>query len=709
MAGLSNMTTGIGESISSAQKSISSLTDNFSISNLSSLFSSKLTGIISKPSPTPAKIAKVSKTAFELSPFAEKVLIDPYKTYDLAKLTQSELAIDSVINYLESLLPPDILSELNDLSELANTLMSKGLSLESFIIDLQNLIPSNFSLTSLLRNVGVLDVYNYYAHLANASDKLGIDLTQAPQRFLNKGMSNLSSMRTTFGVLPIDRRGRTLTQFGNNTAYISPVASTAVSLAYIDSLASTHVSTTSVLKGVGITNSKAVTVLRPLSSNQAGALLAGNKLLPINTPKQVITDINTNGDVVYGTISTSVHTAIVDNTGVIADTTVAGVNVINIISIGNSDNIKAMVLADSINTNIVATSIDNLGVISVDILNMAIGTHTLIVTQTIVQSIYSSINALNMGKVLKALAEIKIQGTVTWVANNTMPGDFTDLVMNIDTYGLELVTIIANAINGVGIDTVVAAIDAIATLGSTYTNALISTATLNTLDTVTNAISVIEAIAPPQYTIIKNQAVLHGIATIAGIINSKVSLSKADLAKYIEAVNSTDTALLLQLLPEFNNISATNITTIIDHLAENEPYSILDSNEDITGAYLHYAVKKGCEIAAENGNYQMVKTLIADYPGIISANTKKGLISSILRNYTITEDDIAIGFKDAAASLVETLNSLYPDWLIDTRGNDTVGSLQSILTASTDSLKLLQQYPVTSVEATLQLNNHYTR
>lgn len=141
------------------------------------------------PLPKPPVPKAIKPTAFQISPFAEKVLVDPYKTYNLNVLSQTELAIDDVADYLASILPKDLIKDLMANAQLAGALLKQGMDLASMVMQIKNALPANLNLASLLRKVDIGLVLSGTGSLLASATLRKLNLGNLPSIFIEDAFS----------------------------------------------------------------------------------------------------------------------------------------------------------------------------------------------------------------------------------------------------------------------------------------------------------------------------------------------------------------------------------------------------------------------------------------------------------------------------------------------------------------------------------------
>ena len=135
-------------------------------------------GMITNPYPSPTKPIPATKTQFQVTPFKEQNLMDPFKTLELAILTEEQLAVDQIGDVLSKFLPPELIGELTALPELANKLLKEGKDLIGTVMDLADKLPTMADLGSLLRDTPIMSVLDNIDGLMQTMSDMGTDLSK---------------------------------------------------------------------------------------------------------------------------------------------------------------------------------------------------------------------------------------------------------------------------------------------------------------------------------------------------------------------------------------------------------------------------------------------------------------------------------------------------------------------------------------------------
>jgi hypothetical protein len=690
----------------SVKASSATLSSNGSnLDDLKSLFTSELNKLPALPYPIPAKIKPVKLTDFQSSPFIEKVLVDPYKTFELNKLSKAELSIDGVTDYLSGLLPPDLVSGLRANPELLNLLNTRGMSLEGALNGLSNRLPSSISLSGLIRQNGIMSIFSHLDDFLNIAASLGFNINDLSMPFLSDGLSFLSQMSSLFNT-----RNSFGNYFGFSNKKNNNYGMTSFALANINQLALAKKPLYGMLSESGVTSSKGLLpFLIKTNSNDFITLSAGTKIIGSDSTLILIDKINDNGiDNVKTNITTIKDTFTIipnDNGTSIPDSILDLTEVFNTLGKDNTIVIKDITVPKPASTTIVANTITTYGKDVVNDINNTIQTNGLLTTKTIVETIVGLLATLSVINVLDVLAKVKQTTVAEYIATYGV-GEYTGLLNLVTTYGINLVSILANVTAKVGNSNVVSIIDAINDLGNASIAEFIAMTTVSNTKIIAKSVQAIKDTIPNNFNTVLTQVNLLGKETVYSSSMLLNKLSEENRNGFIDSLSRVDLKQALVNVDNITSLSSNDITKLATQKSYYEPYSVL-LKYGIQGKLLEYAIKKSCQLAANKGDYLMVNNLVDNYKGELSIEFKETLVNSLLKNYTIEYDNLLLG-KDISSSLfTETLFKIYPNWNITKRNNTVVGLQTPFINSSPDAIELLLLHPDTAIAAILQKNNNY--
>jgi hypothetical protein len=248
-------------------------------------------GMITNPYPSPTKPIPATKTQFQVTPFKEQNLMDPFKTLELAILTEEQLAVDQIGDVLSKFLPPELIGELTALPELANKLLQEGKDLIGTVMDLADKLPTMADLGSLLRDTPIMSVLDNIDGLMQTMSDIGTDISSVTTSDLS-GMfdflgNDSSQSGDTSGVSTITDSMSTLDQS------IPPVTNirnaTAIVYGISSSIVNTPISLSSIMNMYGVSSPVAVLgTIQSMSSTAFQSNVTTLKLLSSQPIEQTI-------------------------------------------------------------------------------------------------------------------------------------------------------------------------------------------------------------------------------------------------------------------------------------------------------------------------------------------------------------------------------------------------------------------------------------
>ena len=692
LANLTNLATSIGNSVTAGIDMVTGLSANITgglagLTNFASNVTAALMGLITTPFPAQSPIVPLDITPYQVSPYMEKVTVDPYRTYELNILSETQLMVDDLVDYLSSVLPPDLINALNTLPALISFLNATGNTLAAVISTLAGLLPAGVSLVNLIRFNPFMDILYAIDAFVDGVSQTNCPPTEFNNVFCNNAFQYIASAKYVSNI--------SRPNLAKMSIYVGKVASNAAyPVSNISVLANSNVATKHVVqltKTVSAVKFNIVaTNLAKLGTSKSTKLINHNSSTLINTTKTIADNLPP-------------YTAVVNSKN----------------SLGRPNTTK---LINALNTSKTATT----GLLTaIPILSMPI-VHNVaniikIGTITAIPTLITTVTHLNPINLQAELSAIKLTDIDTYQLTHTNP-DYTDLYNSIKTYGIDnisgFVTGLTNTsqatinslvinIDALGVDNnykdIVAIIQdkSYAVVNTAVTSLAINS--ISDLNTALNQVDTINAIPP-----LLDNLTDADTTDLATVVNTAIVGLTINPLLYTLIISATiDTALLTTVIPDITALSSNDIVSITKQMVTSEPYNLLLSS-NISGVILTLAITKSLQAAAEAGNVKMVADLVINYNGTLTKNYRLYLITTLLANYKETDDEILLGQELAASNLIALLDIIHPTWLFTSRGNNLVYNHYPWLTASKDALKVLLYFYDTAMPSILQSDNKYS-
>jgi hypothetical protein len=673
-----------------------------------------LTKPITTTSPKGTKSSPLAKTSFELNPFAEMKFIDPYAPKDMASLTEAELGIDNVISYLESIIPSDLLSTLMNLPDLANELLNRADTLESFVLKIKDQFTFNLSFQDALRNLGIMKIY---ANLEGFKDRylaLGNRFEDMGDRFFQKGMSTMDRARSRYGYSSYGSYSSGLWNGDVNKTLTSRYAITGIAVAQTEQMANNHKSYSTIFRESGnINNSTLTRVSLNTPNKDLPIIIGGIKVVGGVRSAGIIDDISTSStDKVIKKI-TDISTTLA-STKVQPETPIDEEQIENIRSVDNLTLDKTLDLKDIItgstipNEQLTNTS-DLITAIGVDgtryIKTQLTSSGVVFVRDTHVVIIRRTVSKFNVSTMQDILTYIDDNSLLDWIATHdrTPVDEFITLLEDED---YELTKYIVNSLVIIDIGEMETRLT---TLDSTSDASItaINTLSLNSPETFNKDVARIIAMPDTDFKTISKLATNYGTSSLLMYSDLVNTLLVENLTPLITSLGNTSLEDVATLTPILSTISDEDASNIMSSLVANDPNKILTSYSDLVNPFLNFAIHETCLNYANLGEYTTVKDLITTYPNSMSYNEKKDLVKLLLKNYKITDNDILLGYTQSASLFLDTLLQLDPNLLITDRNGSSIKTISPWLNASKDALYLLKHNPLCSVGITIRQNKQF--
>jgi hypothetical protein len=299
--------------------------------------------------------------------------------------------------------------------------------------------------------------------------------------------------------------------------------------------------------------------------------------------------------------------------------------------------------------------------------------------------------------------EVKSIGLVNYQQQNpTTP--FHTLVVDAIVLGVQILDVCISLHNDVIVENLlyqpdptptIAVIDIVQTLPQpviqTVTNN-ISTHNLHTwLNTIlTYGANVVGTCSTPIKNIIGDSVSISD--TVVGIVSlMPENIPEKDLQRFY--------ASMVQL-------SDNQTSTIKTRLALTEVSSMIDT-VGVDGSVLVTLLKSATLVAANAGNLRVLRNLFTRYRDVLTRDYSLFIITTLLSKYELTNDDKVVGGKLSSLNLTSTIQLILYNWNLVRRGTNLVYNNAPLLTASSDSLKLLLLDSENQIGSIIQLDCKY--
>lgn len=628
---------------------------------------------VTSPNPPPPLIKPLSKTSFQVSPFLEKNLLDPYKTSTLVNLTKADLAIDNIVDYLQNLLPPELIDEISKDVAFAQQLIATGLTINQAVNDLISQLNSGSLLQNLLRNLPISSLINLLPSFLRSIANAGLNGLILADAFYVNGLIAYNSFSGLIDNLGYENNYTSFTSINNvnQTDYstvTNPVADASVVLAIVSTMAYSNTSYLHYLNSISVNNSVTLLPLvNNISSSQFATLANGVQMLGISSSTQLVNIVNIIATIGQANLTIltnllSAHNAPITNLS----------SYINVFGLTDMNSLYSCLLANgTTNTNTIITTINT----------------------------FTSTNVYNVLNIVKA---VQVSGYLLTDSSGT----YTSLLNLVNTYGINTVFSMAYVVFDITASTLSTIIGYITTVTLSSFNSLLTLANTYTPNVINTIVLELNSIS---------STILNGVIANINLIETNGdltsitafgTLSVTNTAALSSVLLAVDTNIVLVNITNLNSLSAANIVNISTQISNYEPYTTI-SNFGISGLILNYTVRLALETSAKAGNYNMLLNILNNYSGIITQDYRKYLVNTLLKNYVFTTDDAVSGVSLAGKYLVQALNSIYSGWYTDVRSGETVYTQLPFLNASNDALMVLSNYAYTEIPAIFQIDNNY--
>ena len=490
------------------------------------------------PMPEPVATTPPTSTDFEISPYLEKVVLDPYKPLPLGVLNQHELMVDDVLSYLSSVIPPNLVDVLYSIPGVNNLLAAAGQSIDQFVSSLVGMLPPNLSLGSVLGSIAngamaglssIGQLVGNIAAVANTALAIGMNIAAIPGQIINDALGYMANMGVQINVSAFISDSNNLSTRNTINGVANPSVSlpamAGLSLGIINHSVSNPVPCVNAVRTINTPYKPTllVPVMKSTSSSSFPAITKTTKAIGI-TPATTITKAvkaagatqvksviattaSANAPATFknaATASKAIGQTSAKKLAAVISAHPAATTAIssNIATYGNTKikNLNAILSNSSVaSTNTLVVNLADLPTNTVSTLITSIKTHTAPVTTSIVESL-SALPGTSLTPIIVSISANGVLKTTNVVNNiSVLPsadvltmlsdiaatssdayiaangvGPYAAILSDVTTYGLDTITAIATTLNDMG-PTAQADYSTVSTLVSTYGVDTIST------------------------------------------------------------------------------------------------------------------------------------------------------------------------------------------------------------------------------------------
>lgn len=624
-------------------------------------------------------------TPFQTDPDREIQVLDPYDTEALSSLSGEPL-VDSPSN--DSVFPAELVkTAVNDL-KLSKVLSDTGMTLSQYTSKVNNLLPTNVNLTTMLRSLSITDIeLNYNRLLAEVGGNI---LSGKDTNFITAVLSNISGFSdvvnldkyveqvcsnvNTTGAGSDDVVGASMA-LGNITASLNCSAILGIA-DRVDALGIPGLS--NYILGVNDVGYRDVEDISNISKNYD----------PSNTSAAigVLTDYTSDANSPYlDTLSTI--------------PSVEEVTFTNLRTVKYTDCTSCITLAENSDIQLIQTLAELFllmdaypsGVLLADINDFTLNT---------VKAIHVELSKLDIVAAVAFTAALIAAGSTTaWVAANPTVTTYDGLIGVIDSIPVALDDvdrIVNNAslmITGEAIE-IINVIDSVSVADS---NILMTLCNENSFSTIVSLLSDIQSVGVESIKAILNVAVNDtGLVQMAKLNSAVEALSLESVISLNRIYSDNDAAKLLTISSGVLTLPSEDLDALLNVIKAVDIYAILTTtplNDDI----LNISILKALTLAAKAGRVDSVNSLI--HVSKITLNTfqRNILVYEVISNYVIDPD---LGTRDPYVKSTELLDQLLilsPTFLEVDRAGTLVNNQGIFTSATTDLIFILKHEPRTRV------------
>lgn len=644
-------------------------------------------GIIVSPIPPPPPMRPISPTAFQVSPYAEKILVDPYKTIELDVLSKDQLAVDNVIDYLSSVVPPELLDELKKLPDIANYLVAKGKDLSSVVYGIMGKLPSLSDLSEVLRNSSLMTIINNVDSFVTSAINAGENINTMASSVIANAFSFIDQATNIIGSVE-DNVSNVITDASLLYATIVDIPA-----------AATQMFNTLVNAGVDSVGNF-VSLLSNVGSDTFYSFAHVVNSVDQSTAVNACTAIHILGKTTYNA-NVSAITTLNNNTLL--------TNVANVTNVIGYTNVSA--IATVVSTNGAAVTNSMPGFTEYQSADLTIIINFINANSlAAAEGILTHINAVTLTQMQTLLLSVTALGVPGYIAAHGN-GIYTNVLTDMTNYGIPIAQALTDCLAIDSSVNLIAFMTSVSTLG-TSANTLLSIVTSfgpSNLQTIVTAFTSVSSLVVTQaMTIVTTLTPGGTLAALAiNALLASGALSNLDVTSFITTAANVPVVITTSNIPQIQSLTPAKITTIINAIAVNEIYTKV-SNANLNGELLDYTVRSLALSAAKNGNYKQILNILANYAPGFTTDYNRYLVTTLLANYSITKDDTAMGLSNASTYFVNALNAIYQNWNGYTRNTTPIGLLAPYVTASKDSITLLLKNPTMALQAIIQYDNKYS-
>lgn len=699
------MQTGIGETIDTASSEITDMASS-AYDSVKDLFGFGDTPKPVAPTPTPVPLKKIVESDFTMSPTIEKVLMDPFDAIGLKTLSATDLGIDKVVDYLSSVIPTDLLSAVKSAPGLAETLLNKAKSLESFVGDLSRKLPQNCSIGSLLRKSSIMDIYENIDEFKSTCSQLAVKVERMPESFTSDSLRFMSNMRQAFDTTKYTKMFGNMANIDSITGTKSyrhtPIGITGVTLANVNLTATGKSTAVGMFVSAGVTDNKAaVSVIRKTLPTEFASLCAGTKLLGLNRSTTLLDAMD-----IYRGSTLKIITEAIYNHHHVGKVIGADITTLSNITAAYGSGVINNFYANSTDTSLLAVCmfLKEYGLTTLKVINTSINDNGETLTVANFTAAASWLTTFQSPTVVTLLNVIKDIGVNEYLTQHPST-PYGDVLAMVVATGIDYVIAVFNVLLLLPLDSVVSIITDIGQLPLGVIDNIILTGSADH-NVPAALLGLIETIPTDKYLQYMSMVSQYGAQLVDAVI---VGINASGLNNFITFVSNVEKIGVESTktnLKTFISLSPESVVTIATHISYNNPLLQLQKIHP-SGPFLHYSVKKSCEICAKAGKALMVESLVVGYAGKILDNERYQYVMDILTYYVPDDDDTVIGQDLAAKHFVTALFSICPTWDIVKGNNASIANMVPYIRANSAALNLLLHDDRTCIAAAIQKDNMY--
>jgi hypothetical protein len=658
-------------------------------------------GIITPPFPMAVRPIIPTVNSFRRTPFAESNLIDPFKTFELAVLTEEQLAVDVITDTINTILPPEMVNEILAMPDFVDYLLATGQDIMGVLGNIMNQLPSLSSLGNLLRACPIMSVINSIAGVVNAAISMGLSLVHFAEGAIIATFQFISNVASAVNSVIYNAEF----MVGSVLATVGAIASVGTSILYSAALVAgvasmmigTGISLVSTLATIGVGSVAAIVgISSMMSSSIFGAVATTVALLPLAVASSI--------GMAVGTIAAVGASVLVNAVAGLTNGLVVGA-LSTIAAVGGMAAIATYsALAAIYSPVVMASSFTNIGYYSSGQMGY-------------ISSCYSGYSAFNLNAIIQEFSQfalLDLQNFALQLSSMGIPlyleqygsSPYLPLVRFAQSYGSSIINIGITAVQHNASYTLpvfsqdnrahaIQLITVLSAVGGTYAQTL-----------TTFGLTDLNAANAELVGLISTFGETAVLTSVGSLVTALTTTSAASLIQLVDSTSSYPSKTLSSAFSAMSQLTVANIQSIVSKLSLTELVTLIH-NFNITGEVLNFLIRQLTELAAKVGDVKTVSSLVSNYPNVLSNDYLKYLVTTILANYKIGADEASAGLTVSAINLTNGLSLILSTWNTTIRNNETVYDITCLLTASHDSLLTLSYSSTFADSAILQMDNVY--